>query len=136
MSLIKKLSALHEADVAQAFSGHASRGSGNQWHDQADGHTSRYALEFSFAWDCKCAMPGTKSIGISREMIEKIEEQAHGERPALPLRWYETERGKVSHDWIAVRTDDFYEMRDRIASLTDELAGALAIIEAKQDGVI
>jgi hypothetical protein len=108
--VIKKLADLHEEDVHRSLGGHRAKSSGNQWNDQGDGHTSRYGSRFGWCWDCKCAMPQTKSISITRDMVEKISAQAHGERPILPLRFYSTERGKVEHDLVVLRMDDFVEL--------------------------
>ena len=107
MSLVKKLSVKHEEDVHEWLGGHLARSSGNQFADQADGRRSRYRSAFGFAWDCKAAMPGTKSVSITREMLDKIQAQAHGERPMVPLRFYDSERGHVEHDWVALKMDDF-----------------------------
>jgi len=110
VSIISKLALLHEEYIAGRFMTTRNRGSGNQWNNQADGGIDRSDFEFAFRWDCKAAMPGTKSISVSREMLGKIQEQAHGARPMIPLRFYSSERGQVEHDWIAIRADDFEEM--------------------------
>lgn len=93
--------------------GHQSKSSGNQWHDAADGKHKAHD-EFSFAWDCKCVLPATKSISISRADLDKITEQARGRRPAMPLRYYTSERGDFAHDFIVIRLQDFVELRERI----------------------
>lgn len=148
MSLAGRLSAKHEADIAEWLKGHASVSSGSQWHDQADGRQNRYTQEFAWAWDCKCAMPGTKSIGVTREMLHKLIEQAHGERPMLPLRWYSSERGQVELDWVAVPKADLADVFDRleqlrarvaevegrVARLEQLLAGQKSIIESYENG--
>jgi hypothetical protein len=117
MSLVKKLADKHESDVHEWMGGHQARSSGNQWADQGDGHTSRYEQLFSFAWDCKCAMPQTKSISVTREMVDKITAQAHGERIALPFRFYDSERGGIEHDLIVLKMADFLEMMETIDEL-------------------
>lgn len=104
-----KLSRRHEEDVHELLGGHASKSSGNQWHDAADGKHDIYE-QLAFGWDCKCVMPTTKSLSISRDDLTKITEQARGRKPTLPIRFYETERGGVEHDWIALRLDDFGEL--------------------------
>lgn len=110
MSDVKRLADQHERYVAEMLGARQSRSSGNQWHDQADGRLSRYDNQFAWAFDCKCALPQTKSISISREMWAKLEEQAHGERPMLPLRWYTSLRGDVWRDLVVVSLHDFLEM--------------------------
>lgn len=101
----------HEEDLAEFMNGRRHRGSGNQFNSQMDGHHAP-TEDFAFRWDGKCAMPDTKSISISREMIEKAIEQAHGYRPMLALRYYDDERGRQYDDWVAVRIDDFIELRE------------------------
>jgi len=104
------LSVKHEADWADWLGTERNRGSGNQWAHQTDGRTNRYEVPFAFAFDCKAAMPGTKSITVTLPMIAKLRQQAHGERPILPMRFYETERGGYTEDWVLVRKGDFCEM--------------------------
>lgn len=110
MSTTKQLADLHETDVVELIGGRKTKSSGNQWNDPGDGRHDHRTEEFAFAWDCKAAMPGTKSVSITREMLGKIVEQAAAERPAIPIRFYETWRGDVTHDWIAIRIDDYAEM--------------------------
>lgn len=110
---IKQLADLHEDHVAQLLGGRKTKGSGNQWNDPADGRHPHHT-EFAFAWDCKAAMPGTNSIGVTRLMVAKIREQASPERLAIPLRFYRDARGGVEYDLIAVTIDDFAEMLDFI----------------------
>lgn len=113
MSTIKKLADRHEEDVAEWFDGRKSKSSGNQRNDRADGRQNHYDVEFAFSWDCKAAMPGTKSISVTRDMLDKIEEQAGFERPMIPLRFYDNERGGVAHDWAAIKMDDLIELVQR-----------------------
>lgn len=108
-----RLSRLHEADVAELLGGHRSKSSGNQWNDSGDGKLRKHD-EFSFGWDCKCVLPGTKTISIGREDWFKITEQSRGRRPMLPLRFYTSERGEFDLDLIVIRLHDFAEMRERI----------------------
>lgn len=112
-----RLSRKHEDDVAELLGGHHSKSSGNQWHDAADGKHGRYD-DLSFAWDCKCVLPGTKSITVTRDDIAKITEQARGRKPSLPMRFYESERGLFlpPFDLILIRLQDFAELRERALS--------------------
>lgn len=114
------LSVQHEEEWAEWLGTTRSRGSGNQWNHQMDGRTSRTELPFAFAFDCKAAMPGTASIGVSYAMLLKAVEQANHERPILPLRFYETERGGIRPhgDWVLVKAGDFLEM-ERIVNGRD-----------------
>ena len=112
MNVRTRLSRQHEDAVVAAIGGHQSKSSGNQWNDAADGRHDRYD-EFAFAWDCKCVLPTTKSLSISREDLAKITEQARGRRPMLPLRFYASERGAVEHDWVAIKFEDFKELLER-----------------------
>jgi hypothetical protein len=103
-----RLSQLHEEDIAGWFSdGQRHPGSGNQFTKPLDGRTG-FAGEWDFAWDCKAAMPGTKSISVTRGMLDKLLEQCHGRRPLLPLRFYDTEQGdyRQHHDLIVIRASD------------------------------
>jgi hypothetical protein len=123
-----RLSRQHEADIHELLGGHSSKSSGNQWHDAADGKHDAYE-ELAFAWDCKCVMPGTKSLGVSRDDLGKITEQGRGRKPMLPIRFYATERGAVEHDWISIRTDDMGELLSlarvglRVRDIPDLLRG-------------
>jgi len=121
--ITKKLADLHEEYLADVLQGRKTKSSGNQLHDPADGRNAPYS-PLGFAWDCKCAMPGTKSISITREMLSKIEHESHGMlMPGVPIRFYESERGAVEHDWIAIRTEDLRALLDY----------ALAYLEGEPD---
>lgn len=99
---------LHEVHTAEILGGHKTGSSGNQWDDQLDGG-HEHDEPFAFRWDGKSTKG--KSITITIEMIEKVTEQAQGERPAMPLRWYGNEKlTSVLHDWIAVKDVDFSEI--------------------------
>ena len=110
MSEIHKLSKRHEEDWADWLGCERNRGSGNQWNRQADGRLSSVGRRFGWAFDCKAAMALTKSIGVTRAMLAKIVEQAHGERPLLPLRFYASDHGAIAEDWVLVRAIDFLEL--------------------------
>lgn len=108
----QKMSRLHEIFLAKVLGGRKSRGSGNQWHDAADGRNNHLIEEFAFAWDGKATLG--KSISITREMWEKIKEQAGGERPMLALRFYGNERcDEIDADLAVVSMDDFTEILSR-----------------------
>jgi hypothetical protein len=110
----KKMGHAHEVYLAKLFGGRMSRGSGNQWREPADGrhnHHDPYAL----AWDGKSTEG--RSISITRAMVEKIIEQAGGERPMLGLRFYANHALDVAHDWVAIRAVDLAEMREELLEL-------------------
>jgi hypothetical protein len=111
------LSRKHEEDWAEYLGTERNRGSGNVWNRQLDGRQlGRLSRVFAFAFDCKAAMPGTQSIPVTRKMLEKLLEQTHSERPLLPLRFYDTERGGYFQDWVVVRTVDFLELLEKAES--------------------
>lgn len=107
----------HEETAAGALGAVRSVASGSKWQNPADGrspHDSPYALAF----DCKSTR--SKSIGITLDMIRKLREQALGEVPVLPLRWYGTDDlTEVTEDWAAVP----------LAFLGEVLASARAWVE-------
>lgn len=106
-----KLSRLHESDIHDLIGGHGSKSSGNQWHDAADGKTDPYG-NLAVAWDCKCCLPQTKSMSTSRDDLVKLTEQARGRKIAMPMRYYDTERGGIEFDMIMIPVEDYVEMRD------------------------
>lgn len=120
MSLNHRMGDRHEADLAAWLHGRRTKASGSQWADQMDGRHSRYAQTFAFAWDGKSTL--AKSVGVSRAMLAKAVEQAHGERPMVALRFYDDERLRTYDDWAVVRMDDLREMLaalDRESGLND-----------------
>lgn len=98
----------HERYLADVLRGRKTRGSGNQFANPCDGRQNRYETGMAFAWDGKSTLG--KSISVSRAMWDKLEEQAHGERPLLPLRFYNTERLSVGLDLVVLDLDDFIEL--------------------------
>jgi hypothetical protein len=100
----------HETDIAAALGGRKNRGSGNQWANPIDGRQNRYRRRFAWAWDCKATFQ--KSASITREMLKKLRDQAEGERPALPIRFYDNERLTSHDDWVLIRMEDFMELND------------------------
>jgi hypothetical protein len=103
-----KMAEAHETWLAKVLHGRKSRGSGSQWRDQMDGRRSRYHWQFAWAWDGKSTLG--KSISVTRKMLSKAREQAGGERPMIPLRFYSDERLRTYDDWFLVRAEDFLEM--------------------------
>jgi hypothetical protein len=108
----------HEVFLAEVFGGTKSKASGSQWSDPADGRNG-HGTPFAFAWDGKSTRG--KGITITREMIAKIREQALSERPALGLRWYDSDSlDLVGEDLVAIPAADMAELLEnarRIVSL-------------------
>jgi hypothetical protein len=102
------MSEKHEEFIAEAFGGRKSRGSGSQWRDPADGRMDRRGDIICFAWDCKSTRHA--SITIKRVDLDKVTEQAHGDRPMLPLRFYDDDRLRGFEDWALVKVDDLGEL--------------------------
>lgn len=141
-----KMAEKHEGHVAKLLGGHRSKASGSQWTDQADGRTDHTEQEFAFAWDCKSTL--AKSHTITTEMLDKLEEQAQGERPMMPLRWYADDSLREWRDWVLILLDDAAEMiheaenpssvisvanvqlREKVAELEAELERLVADAEA------
>jgi len=104
----RRMSDKHEAYIAELMGSRINPGSGNQANKPMDGRTDRRELPFAFAWDCKATL--SDSLPVSRKMWHKAKEQSYGERPALPLRWYDGERLAHWEDVIVISLDDFLEM--------------------------
>ena len=99
-----QLSDRHERFLADTFGGQISPGSGNQFRRQMDVRDHPDTAH-AMAWDGKATLG--KSVGVTREMWKKAREQAHGEIPALALRWYGSERLDVALDLVVLSADDF-----------------------------
>lgn len=106
----RKMSDAHEEHLVEVLGGRKTKGSGNQWHNPMDGRHSSRTVNYAFAWDGKSTLG--KSIGVTREMWGKAEDQAGGERAALPLRFYDDERLRVGLDLVVISLDDFAELLD------------------------
>jgi hypothetical protein len=113
MSLAKKMGDAHEAFIAEALGGRQTRGSGNQWRDPADGRMDRREHPVAFAWDCKSTRAA--SATIKRADLDKLVEQSHGDRPLLPVRFYDDDRLRGHEDWALIRVDDLVELMERLA---------------------
>jgi hypothetical protein len=128
---------LHEKDIADALGGTRTRASGAVWFDKGDGRAGDHLdTEFAWAWDCKAT--AGKSIAVSRAMLAKLVTEAHGERPLLPLRFYNDDRGGHDPDWVVVLLDDFLELLERLAHATSaaaELKGKLAAAGREKRGL-
>ena len=81
-----------------------------------DGRNNRYDQPFAFAWDCKATL--SKSVSIPRTMTAKAVEQADGERPLIPIRFYDDESLRSHEDWVLVRWDDFLEIEEIVNATT------------------
>lgn len=99
---------MHETWLCKVLVGRRMRGSGNQFSGQMDGRQDRYSERFAFAWDGKATE--SKSVSVSRAMLDKAVEQAGAERPLIALRYVSA--GERPEDWFVVRADDFIELRE------------------------
>lgn len=108
----RAMSDKHEEFLVDLFGGRRTRGSGNQASNPMDGRHSRMSEVCAFAWDGKSTLG--KSVGVTREMWEKAEEQSHGERPMLALRFYDTDRLDVGLDLVVISAQDMAELLERV----------------------
>ena len=106
----RDMSDRHEDFLVDLLGGRKTRGSGNQFANPMDGRHNRYDDAMAFAWDGKSTLGN--SIGVTRAMWEKAQEQALGERPMIALRWYLNERLTDAIDLIAIDANDFAELLD------------------------
>lgn len=135
MDIKIKGSRKHEEDFAELIGGTRVPGSGSQWHNKGDAANQHFKL-FAFRGDCKCTQG--QSISVSRAMIKKLLDDAGGERPALPLRFYKNERLDIEYDFVAVLADDFGELLEnarRAAELEGEIAPLAAQLADYKDEV-
>lgn len=102
------MSDAHEEHLVEVLGGRRTPGSGNQAANPMDVRGNRYEDEMAFAVDGKSTR--AKSISVTREMLDKAVEQAHGERPAIALRYYDDDRLRGHEDWVVIREDDFLEL--------------------------
>jgi hypothetical protein len=128
-----KMSRLHEEFLAELVGGTRSKGSGNQWTQPADGRASRILNEYGWATEGKATCG--QGIEITRKILEKLDEQAEGERPLIGLRWYADETLEtVAHELVAMQAADLQEVLDDNARLREELQTALAANEDLASG--
>jgi hypothetical protein len=98
----RRMSDKHEEFLARVFGGDRTPGSGNQWHAQTDGHN------VDFAWDAKSTR--SRSMTITIEMLDKLDEQSYPRRSFLPIRFYGDERLSTYRDKVLVDLDDLLEL--------------------------
>jgi hypothetical protein len=104
-----QMSILHEEYLAGLTGGRRTAASGSQWRDQGDTRDNHLAAEPAFCLDGKSTRGD--SIAVTRIMLDKIREQAQGERPGIGLRWYDNDRlSEIGYDLVAVWADDFAEL--------------------------
>lgn len=135
----RKMSDAHEDWLVDLLGGRKTKGSGNQWHNPMDGRHSSRTMHYAFAWDGKSTF--AKSIGVSLEMWDKAKEQAGGERPLLPLRFYADERLRVRLDLVCLAAEDFAEIledarRYQAAKESGCLVGTHTVAPADSDCVV
>jgi hypothetical protein len=107
----KTMSLKHEDALASWFNTKVNPGSGNQFSKQGDGRNNAHTQEFAFCWDGKATL--SRSISVTREMLKKIREQSHRERPMIALRFYDNDRLTEAEDWAVIPMDDFRELLER-----------------------
>jgi hypothetical protein len=101
------MSDAHEKFLAELFDGERQRNSGAVWSRQMDVRNGNEG-PFRFAIDGKASF--NASIGVSRDMWDKAEEQSHDLRTALALRFYDDWHLTPGLDLIIVKADDFAEL--------------------------
>lgn len=111
----RRMSNKHEDHLAEVLGARRTPGSGNGFANPMDARQSRYDQKVAFAVDGKSTL--SNSISVTRDMLKKAREQAHGERPMLALRWYHDERLKSYEDWYLIREDELLELLDLLESL-------------------
>ena len=90
----------HVAYAGEVLGTRASAASGSKWQDPADGR-SAHDIPYPIAIEGKSTRG--KGITVTLDMLAKLREQALGEHPVLPLRWYGTDDlTVVTEDWAAV----------------------------------
>lgn len=109
----RQMSDRHESDWADALGGWVTPGSGSTFAAQLDVHTSR---ERRFHWRLDGKSTLSRSISITRKMLDKLVEQAHSARPLLPIRFYDNERLTSAEDWVLARMADFVELDEAAAA--------------------
>jgi len=98
----------HVEHVAEVLGITPSAASGSKWQNPADGR-SAHDIPYPIAIECKSTRG--KSLTETLDMIAKLREQALGETPVLPLRWYGTDDlTVVLEDWAAVPLDFLGEL--------------------------
>jgi hypothetical protein len=104
---------LHEEYVAKLLGGRKSKSSGNQFNDQLDGRHDHWVEDYAYAWDCKSTCG--KSIGVTRQMWDKAVDQAHGEQPCIPIRFYDSTRLEscAKIDLVVIPMTDLADLRER-----------------------
>lgn len=84
----RDLSDKHENWLAEVFGGVRCPGSGNSFRNQLD---LRQDPEIKFALGIDGKATRGKSLSITDEAWDKLEEQAHTLLPVMALRWYDAD---------------------------------------------
>jgi hypothetical protein len=116
----RDLSDKHEDDLLARFGGRKTRGSGNQFNNQLDVRMERGRhTPIAFGFDGKSTQRASMSVSIGG--WEKLLDQAHDLRPAMPLRFYGPDNTlPVRHDLVVLRLDDFAEVLE-LANTYEEM---------------
>ena len=121
----RKMSDAQEEHLVEVFGARRTRGSGNQPANPMDARQHRLDSVVAFAVDGKSTRG--KSLSVTRDMLAKAEEQSHGERPMIALRFYDDDRLRRFTDWSLIREDDLLELIERSERLSKiEQSGCLS----------
>jgi len=122
---------LHEVARGRVLGGQKTGSSGNQWDDQLDGHTP-LGGQWTFRWDGKSTLG--ESITITRKMLDKLNEQAQGDRIALPMRWYANGKlTEVAWDLVAIRDVDLSEILEAARKWEEVEASLSTLPELREE---
>ncbi len=119
----RDLSDRHEAFLGELLEAPLNPGSGNQFNNPTDARQSRFHRAMAFAVDGKATL--AKSMSITRAMIDKLREQARGERPMLGVRFYDGDALTSYDDWVMIEAEDFRALMQRSDKLQaiEEMVG-------------
>jgi hypothetical protein len=116
----RALSDKHEDDIASLFGGRRTRGSGNQFRDQLDVRmTPGRHTPFAFGFDGKATRG--RSLSVSLDGWQKLIDQAHDLRPAMPLRFYAPDNTLTPvRDLVVIELNLFAELLES-ANIYEEM---------------
>jgi hypothetical protein len=82
-------------------------------------------MKNDYGWATEGKATCGQSIGVTREIIAKLADEAEGERPLLGLLFYADETlERIDYELVAMNADDFAEIMGDNARLRSELADA------------
>jgi hypothetical protein len=130
-----KMGEAHEAHIAEVWGGARQRGSGSQWGNPTDVREDRTETEIAVAADGKSTT--SQSISIRKADLHKLAEQAGGEIPVMPVRFYADYRLQDHEDWVLLRERDALAWRAaaRAAAEAPEQPERMTFPEAEPAGL-